>query len=457
MKRSTQLGIDLALGGAILLLAGCKGIATKGEKEARNEFSEVQSIYRPDNARPVLPELTADPGLSNHLVYALLNSRRVEATYHDWSASVERITVERSLPDPQVTFQMDIMDTVTSVMPGFMQMFPGPGKLSARANLATAESQSRYFAFESAVLAAAFELKRAYYELHFLDEQIRINQENLTLLNELEQTARAQSEAGNVTLQDVLRAQIERDRVATDILNLEDSRHPKYAAFKAALGMTTQQENPPVPIDFESTDLGISDEELLQIASQQNPELKELHSEIRAMEAEIAVAYKQNVPDFSLGLMADVQANPTMFRPLTGMTLPVWRDKVAAGIASATARQLAAESRLTQREIDLTVNVAERTFAYRELNRNLTLLQQQLIPKARMSVEIARAGYLSGTISFFNLIDAERQQLGFQLEEVEARIRREIVLAELSLIIAGIPPQGAPLLEQYFPPTPDRS
>ncbi|MGC8989357.1 MAG: hypothetical protein ACP5MD_04475 [Verrucomicrobiia bacterium] len=45
-----------------------------------------------------------------------------------------------------------------------------------------------------------------------------------------------------------------------------------------------------------------------------------------------------------------------------------------------------------------------------------------------------------------NLIDAERTWLNFRLEEVETRMRREIILADLSLMIAGITPEAAPVL-----------
>jgi outer membrane protein TolC len=95
----------------------------------------------------------------------------------------------------------------------------------------------------------------------------------------------------------------------------------------------------------------------------------------------------------------------------------------------------------------LTVQVAEKAFAYREINRNLALVRDQLIPKAQQSLELARAGYLSGTIDFFNLIDSERMLLEFRTSEVESRMQREIVLAELSLLVAGVPPPGAPLLD----------
>ena len=109
-----------------------------------------------------------------------------------------------------------------TVMPGLMQEFPGPGKLKAAADVATAESGARYFALETSVLQAAFSLKRAYYQLWFLDENIRINRQTFALLAELEVIARAQNVAGKVTLQDVYRAQIEQDPLATELENLEE-------------------------------------------------------------------------------------------------------------------------------------------------------------------------------------------------------------------------------------------
>src|SRR5262249_39964672 len=150
---------------------------------------------------------------SNFLAFAILNQPQVEAAYFDWAASIERITRERSLPDPRLTFEADIANSVMSLMPGLMMDFPGPGKLRWAANVASAESQARYFAFESSVLQTAFALKRAYYQIHFLEAKVAVNTQTLDLVKDLERLARAQNEAGKVTLQDVLRAQIEQDRL----------------------------------------------------------------------------------------------------------------------------------------------------------------------------------------------------------------------------------------------------
>jgi outer membrane protein TolC len=247
-------------------------------------------------------------------------------------------------------------------------------------------------------------------------------------------------------LQDVYRAQIEADRLKTEIANLEDSRHSLWAQFKAALGLTRDQPDPPLPVRFEATTLDLTPEQILDTAFARNPQLKAMEAEVRQAQASLDLAYKTKVPDFSLGLMADVKMSPVLYRPLATMTLPLWRDKIAAEIAAAQAGKRAAQARLTAAQINLTVDFAGKSFDYREVNRNLDLLQEQLIPKAQRSLEIARAAYLSGKTEFFNLIDAERSLLEFRLSEIEARTQRELVLSDLSLLIAGVPPANAPLL-----------
>jgi outer membrane protein TolC len=427
---------------ALALLNGCKGIQQPGERQARGKLASVEQAYRPG---ATMPRLDANSGLSNYLQFAMMTQPQVRAAFFDWAASVERITVERSLPDPKLTFQAYIQDVLTSLMPGLMQDFPGPGKLKAAANVAGAGSKAKYFAFETAVLRTAFSVKQAYYQLWFLNEKIRIGRQTLSLLAGLERIARAQNEAGQVTLQDVYRAQIEQDKLATGITGLEDSRHPLMAQLKGAMGLGREQPDPPMPARFESTSLDLNGDELLDIAFARNPRLKEMEAEVRSAEASIALARKSNVPDFSAGLQAEVY-EPPFYWPQASMSLPIWRDKIAAQIAAAQAGKRAAEARLTSEQITLTVDFATKSYDYREIIRNLALLQDKLIPKARKSLEIARAGYLGGQTDFLNLIDAQRALLNFQLAEVEARTGREIILADLSLSIAGIAPEGAPIL-----------
>jgi cobalt-zinc-cadmium efflux system outer membrane protein len=426
-------------------LSGCYGLTTKSEREARSDFGTLSKLYRPDGNKAALPTLDSNSTLSTMLTYAMLNQPRVEAAYYEYAAAVERITLERSLSDPKFTFQMDITNVINSIMPGLMLDVPWPTKLSTKADIASAESQARYYEFESAVLQTAFDVKRPYYQLHFLDERIRINNKMLTLMNNLEKIARALNESGKVTLQDVLRAQIEQERLKTEIANLEDSRNPLMAKLKTALGMSADQPNPPVPVQFESTSLDMSSDKLLATAMAHNPKLKSMEAEVHAAEEGIHLAHLSRFPDFTIGLEGDVKSAPVLWRPKFEMTLPIWLDKIAAEIASAQARKQAASARLSAEQIQLVVEFADKSYTYREAKRNLKLLDGNLLTKAQMSLDVARAAYSSAQIDFINLLEAERTLLQFQIAEVEARTQCELTLAELSLIILGTPPENAPL------------
>jgi len=432
---------------AVLAMTGCRGVPATGEEQARQQVKGVTGIYRPGDKPAVLPTLTANSGLADYLRFAILNHPLVEAAYYDWVASVENITITRSRSDPQFTFQAYITDRLTSLMPGLNWSIPGPGKLAARGRAATEASAGKYFAFESAVQQTAFNLKSSYYKLSLVEEQIRLNQETLSLLDHSERVTRALSQSGQATSPDVLRVQSDVDRIRTGLADLEDSRQSLLANFKAALGLTPEQPDPPVPAQFEMAGQNFAPDDLWRAAWENNPQLKAMAADVRTAEVGIAVAYKDRTPDFNAGLQAEVY-EPPFFWPQAGMTLPIWRDKLAAEVAQAKANELAAESRLTSAQIDLAVSFAEKAFTYRETSRDLALVEDQLVPKVQQTIELIRAGYRAGTSDYSSLTDAERMLLTLKLEAAEARTQRADALADLSLIVAGTPPPGAPLLSK---------
>jgi outer membrane protein TolC len=323
---------------------------------------------------------------------------------------------------------------------------PGPGKLRLAGDVAAAASRAAYFGFEREILRTALAVKSAYYRRHYLEETIRVEKETLRLLSDLEQLAQQQNAAGRVTLQDVLRAQIARDQLGTEIENLEDSRGTIAAEMKAALGLRPGDADPPMPATFEPSTGDPPPDELWATALARNPSLRAMKEDVLAAEASLELARKSRVPDFSLGLEVDLKSDPTMFRPSASMTLPVWRDKIAAEIAGAQAEKRAAEARLTAEQVEIAAEMAERLFLYREALRDDALLREKLLPRARQSLDAARAGYVNGRADFLDVIDAQRTLLGFELEGIEARTQRELALASLSLTIAGVPPAGAPIL-----------
>lgn len=431
-------------------MASCTGIPLDAETRLRAARGEWATAFGETAAGERVP-LGKAPSFEDCLRHAMLRRPAVRAAYLEWAASVEAVTVERSLPDPKLTFEADIASLVMAAMPGLMIDLPGPGKLRTRGEAAGAESEMAYHRLESAVLRTAYDVKKAAYEWRLAEDRLRVSRETVGLLGDLEKLAQSRTEVGKGNLQDLLRIRMERERMQTEAANLADSRGWHRERFKAALGLEPDDPPPPLPKLPASKPVGTADGDLLARAFAANPGLREMEADIRKAEAALALAEKSRLPDAEAGIEADVKAAPVMLRPALTMSLPVWRDKIRGEISGARYRSGAARARLAEQKLDLAVEVAMKSFEYRESNRTLELLEDSLLPKAQQSLEVARSGYSTGGTSFLDLIDAQRTLLDFQLARLEARTGRELALADLSLRLVGIWPEEAPGRHQHQP------
>ncbi|MCC6220721.1 MAG: TolC family protein [Deltaproteobacteria bacterium] len=430
---------------AVLLfsfLAGCGTAMSPGELALRQELAGVSENYNPSGTSLQLPTLRADSGLDEILTFGIINDPAVASAYYDWKASVEAITVARSIENPKLLFEADIADVVMALMPGIMLEFPGSGKLSAMGEVATAEGQARFFAFKRATLLSAAAIKTAYYRLQAVDESIRVNRLALELLEDLRTVAQVQHETGKVTLQDVLRAEIERDKLLADIENLEDLRDAQLASYKGTLGVNAETVVP-FPASYTNSSGDVTDDGILETAFKHNPRLKEMQAQIAKAEAMLRLAKLNFIPDVGIGLEADLKQSPVIFNPSFSLTIPIWREKNAAQIRAAEAEADAMRSRFYREKIDLAVEFATARFSYKESSRKVTLYTDALLPKASRALEVARTGYIGGRSSFVDFLDAQRTLLEFDLARIESRAMQEEALAKLSLIIAGIVPAAA--------------
>lgn len=392
----------------------------------------------------MLPQLEAKGQFDRFVLYAVLNDPQVEAAYHAWAASVHRITVERSRPDPRLTLQASIADmALMALMAGVMTDLPGVGKRAAAGDIATAESEAKYFSFEARVLQSAFTLRKIRYQLDALDTRISIMHRTARLLAQLENLALAQNEVGRAPMHDVLQARIERARLASDIANLDDSRDALLAKFKAALGMPAGTAAPPVSAMPVPSPPALTADRLLELALGRNPRLKTMHAEVNAAERALQLARKSARPDFSVGIEADWKASPIMLQPSLGVSLPIWRDKTKAQIAAAQENKAEAGARLSAEQIALAVEIAEKTFMSREATRQLALLGGSLQRMASGALTLAQSAYSGGKSDFNSVINAQKVLLELQFAQSEASLQRELALAELSILVLATVPPGA--------------
>lgn len=419
-----------------LALAACSTQPTPSERERRAELARAVDAYRPRGERPTLPELSAASSAADVSRFAVLNSPRVEERFREWERSVAEITIARSPPDPALSLEFEVGRMLEAVRPGFQTMIPGPGKLALAAEAQSSAATARRHAFEQAALEAAFRAQAAWLRAGWIAEVLTVHRDVVDIVREMEDLASAQFRVGNVSQQDVLRAQIERDEQSNEIASLEDSRSLVAAEVRAALGLAAADPLPPLPDRLPQTLSELPAGDLLDGALAGNHELAALREEIREAESMVALARRSSKPDFMLGLGIDF-VSPLMVMPEAGITLPIYRDKIAALVAAALAARHAADARLAGAKLDLVVRLADAHFRFRDANRRLALVRDSLLPKAEAALASARAAYQTNKTDMTALLEAERTLLEFRIEQATMTMERETAHAELRLVVLG--------------------
>jgi outer membrane protein, heavy metal efflux system len=435
-----------------LLLAGCVA-ASHEEQAAAARVQQTGAVLRPAGRKPELPVLTADSPLADYLRYALLNHPQVGAAFYDWRAAVEAITPARSLPDPQLTFQADIADTLMTFMPGIMFDFMTRGKRVAMGREATAASEVAYRNYATTVLRTAATVRKAWIELAYVDEALRLREASLGAIDQSAAlnasdyaTGRGMATLGTQVLFLNSTAQ-----VRATIAALEDRRRASRTEFKSALGLSPDDADPPWPRMSLTTTPLPPEPELWRAAKAINPELASMRAMVEMAMAGVEVASKTGTPDFALGAMIDLKADPLMVRPTASLTLPIWRDKIAATNAAAEARRDAAVARLNAEQLNLAAELAQMLYMVRESERMISYLDGTALPNLERSLASAEAAYQSGMDGPGMIPQTRLMALGMRLERLEALRQRETSVTDLLLMIADVAPADTALLAAAAP------
>jgi cobalt-zinc-cadmium efflux system outer membrane protein len=433
---------------AVMLLAGCTLAPSHGEKQARSRLSEVGETLHPARQKSTLPELRSDSPLAEYVRFAVLNHPQVEAAYQDWRASVSAIAPTRALPDPQLTFQADITDTLMTLMPGIMFEYMTPGKRSAMGREATASSNIVYRTYIAAVLGVAAEARNAWIELAYIDEALRLRESSVGALGQSLEIADTDyiTGRGMGTLSNQVRVTNDIAKVRVELATLADRRNAGHQRLKSALGLAPAGPDPAWPSGSLTATVLPGEDELWRRTLAANPELGRMRAMVEMTIASIDVAKKARTPNFSVGAMADLKANPLMVRPTASVTLPIWREKLSANITAAEARNDASSARVTAEQLTLAAQLAQTLYMVHEADRMIAYIDETALPNFDRAIATIGAGYQSGLTSPSMIPETQLMALTMRLDRAATLRGREEAVTDVILLTADVAPAGAPLL-----------
>jgi len=418
--------------------------------------------YGTERRKRPAPELTDTATLSDYLEFAVLNNPGLEAAWLRWKAELGKVPQARSMPDPRFTYRYYIDRVETRVGPqrqsfALAQTFPWFGKLKLHGMAVMESANAAKQRYEAEKLNLFQRVKSAYYEYYYLSRALAVVGETRELLVYLEEVVRSRYSTGEAEYKDLIRAQVELGILDDRLDSLMALRRPLVTRLNAALNRPAEA-SLPWPTDISEARLAHTDEGVLALVAERNPDLGAAGHEVVRQTHAIALAKKSYYPDLTVGLnYIDTGAarmsgaSGSGDDPLIAMVsinLPLWRGKYAASVREAEARRLAAVRSKTELKNNLVARATMALYRLRDAERKMGLYRDTLIPKAKQTLTVTETSYRAGKASFTDLIDAERIMLDFELSFERALADHAQHLAELEMLAGQELPRSGPVPAQ---------
>lgn len=398
------------------------------------------------NANSTLPDL---------IRHAQANNAGLKAAYETWQADLMRIPQVTALPDPRLSYGHFLRSVETRVGPqnhkfGIAQVFPWFGKLKLRGEQADQAAEVAFQQLNAKRQQLTLEVRDAYHEYAYLNRAIQIVEENISQLKQLEGVAQVKFKGGGSYL-GVVKAQVELGKLTDRKASLVDLLDPIRARLNAALSRDAG-EPLPKPAVTPAPSLDPDDTKLLARITDSNPNLKGISAAVAREAKNVELAKKNFNPDVTLSVdyiqTGDAIAAGTAGNskdPIIAMlsiNIPLWRNRIRAGVKEAEAREQATIARLADVNHRLVANLKFALFGYRDAERKIALYRNNLVPQAKSALTIALKSYENGTADFLETVDAQRLLFEFQLQAERSAADREQRLAEIDMIVGRDPGQG---------------
>lgn len=415
------------------------------EEENDNKTDKNQLLDETDT------EIAGNHSVGYYVQLALANNPEIAAAQHRVAAQTEVIPQVTSLDDPTLSntfqpFHNNSVQTAAGRGPNTLtlaQKFPWFGKLHVRGEVAEADSQIALTKLVQAQLKVIEDVNLAYYDVYFYQKSIKITKDDQRLLSDLLKFAEARYRTGKTSQQDVLRAQVEIDKLENRLILL----HQKLRQAQADLAEVIQAD-PESDLKASSLDVPSAPQQINQLyeaAVLSRPEIQEqLHAIIRNQKA-AELARLQYKPDVKLGIGWQAITNDDAISPVSnsndnvaftvGINLPIYRERLRAGVNESEHRSMET-TRLYEATCDDTFRMIRRlTVQANSLEEQIKLFRDKIIPKTEQTLRISTADYRVGKVDFQQIIDNWSDLLSLQIQLVRLETSLGQTLASLERVV----------------------
>jgi outer membrane protein TolC len=383
---------------------------------------------------------------------ALENSPYVKVFKMNKDALWERPSQVKFWDDPKVTLGVTNLPTddfdfnkqdMTQKTVSVMQNIPFPGISRLKEKAAVEVAKGAESELENIEIRTVNAVKIAYYDLYFVNNAIKLTDENIDLMKKFVELTQSKYEVGNGLQEDILKAQVELYKLQEKMINLKQKEASIKADMLRLLNRNDGEQLQVVP-KIEKTVNTVSFEDLKTTVLEENPLLRQLDHTVAQKETEHLLAKKSYYPNFSItaaygqrddGL--DDKHRSDFMSLLVGVNIPIWfKSKQNKQVAETQIRIIQEKARLQSLKNDILFKLNDILTKIKKEEALVVLYKEQIIPEASQSLEADMSAYQVGRLDFLNLLNSQMTLLNYKIKLHEVMSDLEKNFANLE-VVAG--------------------
>ena len=353
----------------------------------------------------------------------------IEAARARTRASEARPAIVSALSDPMISPSLDHLPFMlggADVSFTIEQQIPLSGIRRSRRAGALADIDRLRAEANRTTLDVGIQAANAFLMLQERRRTQALVAEQIGFARDVVTAANARYSSGTAPQSDVLRAEVEVARLDALSRALVSEVRSAEAMLNASLALDTEKPVPPLAaVAFPEP---LPTWAAIKTALTSRPELTAGRAEIARAEADVQVMRDMFKP------MATIRTGPayTMaegrgWMAMVGISLPIWRDKLRAGVAEAQAMRAMSEADLRAMTRMIEGDAAASVNQLQAARDRQAALTADVLPRARMAIDPAVAGYGAGQLPLVSVIEAV---------QVLWRVQSDLIAADTELGLA---------------------
>jgi outer membrane protein TolC len=393
------------------------------------------------------PEVAAAQGselpspLSLSDVVRIAGERRdeIQAAGARTMASEARPAIVSALSDPMISPSLDhlpFMMNGADYSVTIEQQIPLSGIRGNRRASALAEVDRLRAESRRTTLDVGLEAVNAYLMLQERRRTTTLVNEQIAFARDVVNAANARYASGTAPQSDVLRAEVEVARLEALGRALVSEVRGAEAMLNTSLALDA--DTPVPPLTTFALPQTVPSWSVIKSALTSRPELAAGRAEITRAEADVQVMRDMYKP------MATVRTGPSYtmaegrgWMAMVGLSLPIWRGKLKAGVAEAQAMRSMAEADLRAMTRMIEGEAAVAVSRLQSARDRQTALNTDVLPRARMAIEPAVASYAAGQLPLVSVIEAVQALWLVQSDLINADTQLGLAWARLGRAIGS--------------------